>query len=93
MQIAPAELEAVLLAHPAIADAAVVPLADEEAGQVPKAFVVLKDESTAEDIMTYVADRVARYKRVRHVEVIDQIPRSPSGKILRRVLVERDRAR
>jgi len=92
MQIAPAELEAVLLAHPAIADAAVVPLADEEAGQVPKAFVVLKDESTAEDIMTYVADRVARYKRVRYVEVIDQIPRSPSGKILRRVLVERDRA-
>lgn len=93
MQIAPAELEAVLLAHPAIADAAVVPLSDEEAGQVPKAFVVLKDQSTAEDIMTYVADRVARYKRVRYVEVIDQIPRSPSGKILRRVLVERDRAR
>lgn len=68
-------------------------MADVEAGQVPKAFVVLKDESTAEDIMTYVADRVARYKRVRYVEVIDQIPRSPSGKILRRVLVERDRAR
>ena len=93
MQIAPAELEAVLLAHPCIADAAVVPLEDEEAGQVPKAFVVLKDESTLEDIMTYVADRVARYKRVRQIEVIDQIPRSPSGKILRRVLVERDRAR
>lgn len=94
MQIAPAELEAILLAHPAIADAAVVPLADEEAGQVPKAFVVLKDQSAAaDDIMTYVADRVARYKRVRYVEVIDQIPRSPSGKILRRVLVERDRAR
>ena len=91
MQIAPAELEAVLLAHPCIADAAVVPMADEEAGQVPKAFVVLKEESTADDIMTYVADRVARYKRVRIVEVIDQIPRSPSGKILRRVLVERDR--
>ena len=93
MQIAPAELEAVLLAHPCIADAAVVPMADEEAGQVPKAFVVLKEESTADDIMTYVADRVARYKRVRIVEVIDQIPRSPSGKILRRVLVERDTAR
>ncbi|MDQ6799650.1 MAG: AMP-binding protein, partial [Acidobacteriota bacterium] len=90
MQIAPAELEAILLAHPAIADAAVVPMADEEAGQVPKAFVVLKDRSSTEDIMTYVADRVARYKRVRHVEVIDQIPRSPSGKILRRVLVQRD---
>ncbi len=94
MQIAPAELEAVLLAHPAIADAAVVPFTDEEAGQVPKAYIVLKDVSTEpEDIMAYVADRVARYKRVRHVEVIDQIPRSPSGKILRRVLVDRDRAR
>ncbi|MGZ7031878.1 MAG: AMP-binding enzyme, partial [Thermoanaerobaculia bacterium] len=91
MQIAPAELEAVLLAHPCIADAAVVPMADEEAGQIPKAFVVLKEDSTGDDIMTYVADRVARYKRVRIVEVIDQIPRSPSGKILRRVLVERDR--
>ena len=89
MQIAPAELEAILLAHPCIADAAVVPFADEEAGQVPKAFVVLKEQSTADDIMNYVADRVARYKRVRRVEIIDQIPRSPSGKILRRVLVAR----
>lgn len=92
MQIAPAELEAILLAHPAIADAAVVPLEDEEAGQVPKAFVVLKEQSSAEDIMTYVADRVARYKRIRYVDVIDQIPRSPSGKILRRVLVQRNAA-
>jgi acyl-CoA synthetase (AMP-forming)/AMP-acid ligase II len=92
LQIAPAELEAVLLAHPCVADAAVVPMADEEAGQVPKAFVVLRSKSTADDIMTYVADRVARYKRVRLVEMIDQIPRSPSGKILRRVLVDRDRA-
>ncbi|MGZ4809316.1 MAG: AMP-binding protein, partial [Thermoanaerobaculia bacterium] len=58
MQIAPAELEAVLLAHPCIADAAVVPMADEEAGQIPKAFVVLKEDSTGDDIMTYVADRV-----------------------------------
>jgi len=89
MQIAPAELEAILLAHPCIEDAAVVPFADEEAGQVPKAFVVLKEQSTADDIMSYVADRVARYKRVRRVEIIDQIPRSPSGKILRRVLVAR----
>ncbi len=94
MQIAPAELEAILLAHPSVADAAVVPLADEEAGQVPKAFVVLKEQTmTPIDIMNYVADRVARYKRVRHVELIDQIPRSPSGKILRRVLVERDAVR
>ena len=89
MQIAPAELEAILLQHPCVADAAVVPLADEEAGQVPKAFVVLKEQSTPEDLMTYVENRVARYKRVRYIEIIDQIPKSPSGKILRRVLVAR----
>lgn len=91
MQIAPAELEAILLQHPSVADAAVVPLADEEAGQVPKAFVVLKEQSTPEDLMAYVENRVARYKRVRCVEIIDQIPKSPSGKILRRVLVARGR--
>jgi len=89
LQIAPAELESILLAHPSIADAAVVPMADEEAGQVPRAFVVLKRQSTPDEIMSYVADRVARYKRVRRVEFIDQIPRSPSGKILRRLLVEK----
>jgi acyl-CoA synthetase (AMP-forming)/AMP-acid ligase II len=92
MQIAPAELEAVLLSHPAIADAAVIPLADEEAGEVPKAFVVLKGELTPEDILAYVAARVAPYKKLRSVEVTDQIPKSPSGKILRRLLVERQRS-
>jgi acyl-CoA synthetase (AMP-forming)/AMP-acid ligase II len=86
MQIAPAELEAVLLGHPAVADAAVVPLENEEAGQVPKAFVVLKGDATPDDLMRFVAERVAPYKRVRAVEVIDQIPKSASGKILRRVL-------
>jgi acyl-CoA synthetase (AMP-forming)/AMP-acid ligase II len=58
-----------------------------------KAFVSLKGETTAEEIMTYVAERVAPYKRVRLLEIVDQIPKSPSGKILRRVLVERERAR
>ena len=86
MQIAPAELEAVLLGHPAVADAAVVPLENEEAGQVPKAFVVLKGDATPDDLMRFVAERVAPYKRVRALEVIDQIPKSASGKILRRVL-------
>lgn len=89
MQIAPAELEALLLTHPAIADAAVVPLADEEAGQVPKAFVVLRSVVTCEEIQSWVALRVAPYKKLRHVEIIDAIPRSPSGKILRRVLAGR----
>jgi len=93
LQVAPAELEAVLLAHPAVADAAVVPLPDEEAGEVPKAFVVLKGEATPEAIMAFVAERVAPYKKVRRLEVTDQIPKSPSGKILRRVLIERGQAR
>jgi acyl-CoA synthetase (AMP-forming)/AMP-acid ligase II len=93
MQIAPAELEAVLLSHPLIADAAVIPLAHQESGEVPKAFVVLRGDLTADAIKAYVLERVAPYKKLRDVEVIDQIPKSPSGKILRRVLVERERAR
>jgi acyl-CoA synthetase (AMP-forming)/AMP-acid ligase II len=93
MQIAPAELEAVLLSHPSVADCAVIPLANEECGEVPKAFVVLKGDVTPEQIMSYVAERVAPYKKLRGLEVLDQIPKSPSGKILRRVLVEREKAR
>jgi acyl-coenzyme A synthetase/AMP-(fatty) acid ligase len=75
-----------------VADAAVVPSPDEEAGEVPKAFVVLRKPSTADDLIAYVAARVAPYKKVRRLEITDQIPKSPSGKILRRVLVERERA-
>jgi acyl-CoA synthetase (AMP-forming)/AMP-acid ligase II len=91
-QVAPAELEAVLLAHPAVADVAVIPSSDEEAGEVPKAFIVLQNEATPEELMEFVAARVAPYKKVRRIEFIAQIPKSAAGKILRRVLVERERA-
>ena len=86
LQIPPAELEAVLLSHPAVADAGVIPRLDEDAGEVPHAYVVLKGSASAEDLMAFVAERVSPYKKVRHVTFIDAIPKSPSGKILRRVL-------
>jgi acyl-CoA synthetase (AMP-forming)/AMP-acid ligase II len=91
LQVAPAELEAVLHSHPAIADAAVVRIPDEQAGEVPKAFVVATAELSAQEVIDYVAARVAPHKKVRAVEFIDQIPKSPSGKILRRMLTKRDR--
>ncbi len=90
-QVPPAELEALLLGHPDIKDVAVVPIDDDEAGQVPKAFVVRAGgDFTGQDVMDWVAERVAPSKRIRVVEFIDQIPKSAAGKILRRVL--RDRA-
>ncbi|HEX2911835.1 MAG TPA: AMP-binding protein [Chloroflexia bacterium] len=91
MQVAPAELEALLLSHTAVADVAVIGVADEEAGEIPKAFVVLKGQVTPEELISFVSEQVAPHKRVRQLEVVDQIPKSPSGKILRRVLVDRER--
>jgi acyl-CoA synthetase (AMP-forming)/AMP-acid ligase II len=88
-QVAPAELEALLVEHPAVAEAAVIGRPDEEAGDVPVAFVALNASATPEEIQAFVADRVAPYKKLRALEVVDEIPKSPSGKILRRKLRDR----
>ena len=87
-QVPPAELEALLLAHPAVADAAVVGLPDDEAGEIPAAFVVLRPgvTATAEEIQQFVGAQVASYKQIRRLTFIDVVPKSASGKILRRVL-------
>ena len=89
-QVAPAELEALLLTHPAVADVAVIPKPDKDAGEVPKAFIVLQLETPAEVILQWVSEKVAPYKKIREIEFIKQIPKSPSGKILRRLLRDRE---
>ncbi|MEU0008424.1 4-coumarate--CoA ligase family protein [Streptomyces sp. NPDC006314] len=90
-QVAPAELEALLLTHPGIADSAVTGASNEDGNEVPHAFVVRRptaDDLTENEIMLYVAERVAPYKRVRRVTFVDTVPRAASGKILRRQLRE-----
>ncbi|KZV42766.1 4-coumarate--CoA ligase-like 1-like [Dorcoceras hygrometricum] len=89
-QVAPAELEAILLTHPSVEDAAVVGLPDQESGEIPAAAVVLnsKARESEEDIMNYVSSNVASYKRVRVLQFVDAIPKSPSGKIMRRIIKE-----
>jgi acyl-CoA synthetase (AMP-forming)/AMP-acid ligase II len=91
-QVAPAELESLLLSHPAVADVAAIGSPDPEAGEVPMAFVVVRSPASADELMRYVAERVAPYKKVRRLQFVDEIPKSPSGKILRRILVEREQA-
>ncbi|XP_031250689.1 4-coumarate--CoA ligase-like 5 [Pistacia vera] len=88
-QVAPAELEALLLSHPNILDAAVIPLEDEEAGQIPMAYVVRATGSqlTEDQVIQFVAAQVAPYKKVRRVAFISAIPKSAAGKILRKQLV------
>ena len=88
-QVAPAALEAILLTHPAVVDAGVIGVPDAEAGEIPTAFVVLGQPATAGELMAYVADRVAPHEKLRRLAFVGDIPKSPSGKILRRVLAER----
>jgi acyl-CoA synthetase (AMP-forming)/AMP-acid ligase II len=92
LQVAPAELEAVLLQHAAVADCAVYPQNDDEAGEIPKAAVVLKRGAvaTVEELIQFVAARVSPHKRIRALRLVDAIPKSASGKILRRVLIAQD---
>ncbi|KAL3641075.1 4-coumarate--CoA ligase-like 5 [Castilleja foliolosa] len=89
-QVAPAELEALLLTHPKIADAAVIPFPDNEVGQFPMAYVVRKAGSaiTESVVMDFIAKQVAPYKRIRRVAFVASIPKNPSGKILRKDLIK-----
>jgi acyl-CoA synthetase (AMP-forming)/AMP-acid ligase II len=92
-QVAPAELEALLATHPAVADAAVLGRADPDDGEVPVAVVVPRPGSDPDpgELLAWVAGRVAPYKRLRAVRFADAIPRTPSGKLLRRALGDADR--
>jgi len=94
--VAPAQIEALLLEHPAVTDAAVIAKPNEEAGEVPKAFVVLRagyEQQPADELMAWVNDKLATFKHVRELEFINAVPRNPSGKILRRVLKEQEQQR
>ncbi|MFE0685672.1 4-coumarate--CoA ligase family protein [Streptomyces sp. NPDC058961] len=95
-QVAPADLEALLLTHPAIADAAVIGVYDADGNEVPKAFVVRQagaPDLDADEVTAYVAERVAPYKKIRRVEFVATVPRAASGKILRRELRQREKDR
>jgi acyl-CoA synthetase (AMP-forming)/AMP-acid ligase II len=92
-QVAPAELEALLLTHPKVADAAVISRPDERTGEKPVAYVVFRGEAESNALMDWVAERVVDYKHLGDVVPCAQIPKSPSGKILRRLLREQDRSR
>jgi long-chain acyl-CoA synthetase len=92
--IAPAEIEPLLMEHPAVMDSAVIGVPDDEAGELPKGFVVIRPghSATPEEILEFANGKLAGYKKVHMIEFIDAIPKVPSGKILRRELKERERA-
>jgi acyl-CoA synthetase (AMP-forming)/AMP-acid ligase II len=85
-QVSPTELEALIATHPAVADVAVAGRANEQTGEIPVAYVVRRTPLDAHELMTWIAARVAPHKKVRAVEFIKEVPRSPAGKILRRAL-------
>jgi long-chain acyl-CoA synthetase len=91
--VAPAEVEAILFQHQAVADCAVIGKVDAESGEIPKAIVMLRPGETVspDELMEFVGSRIAGYKRVREVEFVASIPKTASGKILRRVLIEAER--
>jgi len=95
--VAPAELEDLLLGHPKVEDVAVLSVKDDWSGEVPKAYINLKpgvEESAAvaREIIAYVKEKKVKYKWIKEVEFIGEIPKSPSGKILRRVLRDKEKA-
>ncbi|MFC1894225.1 long-chain fatty acid--CoA ligase [Chloroflexota bacterium] len=92
--IAPAEVEAILCEHPSVNECAVVGKPNTSAGEIPKAYVVLKEGYSAnqDELIIFCARRIAPYKRIREVEFTDEIPKTPVGKVLRRVLRDRERA-
>ncbi len=94
-QVAPAELEGLLMEHPAVLDCAVIPKPDPESGEAPKAFVVIRPGMEASDkqLMGFIEERVAPYKKLREVEFVQSIPKTASGKILRRDLIAQERER
>lgn len=85
-QVAPAELEALLLTHPAITDAAVIGVPDAQSGEVPMAFITGPTPPDLAQVQEFLGPKIAHYKQIRHLQVIDRIPKSTSGKILRRLL-------
>ena len=94
--VAPAELEDLLLGHPKVSDVAVLGISDEYSGEVPKAYIVPQSGETVGydlgmEVIAYVKEKKVRYKAVKEVEFIDEIPKSASGKILRRVLRDKER--
>lgn len=93
--VAPAEIEAALITHPNVADAAVIGVANDESGEVPKAFIVAAKGAGPSllELQTYLEGRLAKYKNVQVLEITDAIPKAPSGKILRRVLRDAERAK